>query len=136
MLVSDHVTEAPPRDDLVVISGATFRRFPNGGGLVAITAHVSPHAYVDRGARVKDRAVLSSSARLFGNAVVEDEAFIGSMVTLRDNARVGGCAVITGGVNLREESYVGGTSYLHGPIVVEGKCRIVDQTIHGRFVIH
>lgn len=70
------------------------------------------------------------------NAVVEDHAFVGSMVTLRGQARVGGRAVITDGVNLRDESYVGGSTYLRGPIVVEGKCRVVNQTLRSRFVIH
>lgn len=123
-------------DDLVVIDGETYYRFPHGGGLVAITANVSPHAYVDRGARVKGRAVLTGSARLFGNAIAEDDAYVGSMVTLRDHARVGGHAVVKGGVNLRDESYVGGASHLSGPLVMQGKCRVVDQTIHGRFVIY
>lgn len=137
MLVSDRVMiAAPPQDEVVVLDGETYYRFPNGGGLVALTASVSPYAHVAAGALVRGFAVLTTSARLFDNTVVEDHAFVGSMVTLRGKARAGGRAVITDGVILRDESYVGGSTYLRGPIVVEGKCRIVDQTLHGRFVIH
>lgn len=138
MLAPDCMTyrTTTPVSGLVAIDGETYYRFPNGGGLVALTARVSPHAHVAKGARVKDHAVVASGARLFGESVAEDHALVGSMVTLRDQAHVGGRAVVCDGVVLREECYVGGASYLRGPIVVEGRGRVVDQVLQGRFVIH
>lgn len=118
-----------------VIDDVQYHRHLYGGGLVAATAHVSPHAHVARGARVLGHALVQAGARLFGQAVAEDHSVVCSLVTLRDNARVGGYAVLQIGVNLFEDAYVGGSSVLTGAVTVRSKARIIDICLRGKLDI-
>lgn len=119
-------------EDLIEIDGDYYRRHRSGGGLVSVTALVSPSARIDREAMVKHHAVIGANVRLFHRSVVEDLAVVIGMTTLREDSRIGGNAVVNG-VNLRGNAYVGGSSQLEGPIVVEASVRLVDIHLKGRY---
>lgn len=72
---------------------------PNGGGWVANSVRIDLHAFVDRNARVFQKAIvgggtiISGKAQVFGYALVMNDAIV------TDNAQVGGVALVsTGGI--------------------------------------
>lgn len=77
-----------------------FEKHPNGGGMVAKTAHVEASAFVDEGCMVLDTAKVLGNARLEGfvticaNAIVKDNAIVSGYSIVRDNAIIGGYARI------------------------------------------
>lgn len=134
------VTEAvlpPPPDDvpMVVVDGEEFWRWPRGGGLVALTASVSPHVYVATGARIRGRAVVDGGVRLFHQSVIEDQAIVLGPSTLRGTSSIGGEAYVRGNVQLHGDSRIAGTTHVVGIITLGTLVQIAAGEIRGHFTL-
>lgn len=86
----------------------TMQRHPNGGGLVAHTAKVHPHAYVGAGALVKDHAEIGPEVELHGGSSVGGTARLTGKVQLYDLSSIHGQAQVSGDVILNNHSQIGG----------------------------
>lgn len=131
----------------------------NGGGVVALTAHVDPACHVgvgcevSGGAKIYGKAKISGRVKIIGSNLpgevsvqIEDEAIvsgrdivISGTVLIRDRAQVRGSVKISGAVQVMHRARVDGEGIvLEGDVKVlegayiTGKTRIVS---HGRRTI-
>lgn len=130
----------------------------NGGGVVALTAHVDPTCQVGVGcevsgcAKIYGRARISGRVKIIGSDLpgevsvqIEDDAVISGRdivisgaVLIRDKAEVRGSVKISGAVQIMHRARVDGEVVLEGDVKVlegayiTGKTRIIS---HGRRTI-
>lgn len=124
-----------------------FHRHPNGGGLVADTAHVDDTAYIgkycvvyDQGkvlqnAEIRGMARITCNAVIAGNAIVQDDAHVSgdALVTdsaiISDSARVYGNSKILEFVEISDSACVRGRSVLSGNVKISNHAHISDARI-------
>lgn len=104
--------------EIVEFDGDRYRKHPNGGGLVALTAIVGPGVYVAPRAMIQGRAVVVGAVRLFDEAVVEESAIVAGCCTLRNQSHVGGEAVLRGNVVLADQARADGAARLSGNVAL------------------
>jgi hypothetical protein len=121
--------------EIVDVRTEHYRIHQNGGGLVALTAHVAPSVYVAPRAIVKDRAIVVGSVRLFDRAVIEDQAVVADACTLRGDSSVGGEAILRGSVQLNHEARVDGTARLSGGLQLQYFARVSQGTLAGGMTV-
>ena len=109
-------------------NGQVCVRHTNGGGLVALTAHVQPSVFVGENAAVLGRAIVRGKVRIEGQAIIEDKAKVSGNVRLREEARVSGNAVLEGQVTMRRHSRVGGNAHLKGIIFLDYYAFVGDES--------
>lgn len=114
-LLNTHTVPA----NLIEPGDSRYRVHPNGGGLVALTAHVGDHVFLDKHAVVRDRAIVVGAVRLFGYSVIEGNAIVADYCTLRGRSSVGGEAVVRGRVTLSHDARIDGTARVSGSVVVQ-----------------
>ncbi len=90
---------------------------PNGGGLVAITAHVEPSVYLAKGVEVFGHAKLTGNVRVSGRVRISGDYFPCGMSTLiEDDVTISGEVVIEGFVLLRDRVSVRDRAQLRGAV--------------------
>ncbi|WP_375384015.1 hypothetical protein [uncultured Microbacterium sp.] len=119
----------------ITIDGVTYRRHSCGGGLVALTAFVTPRVRISPKAMVRDRAVVIGSVRLFDEAIIEENAVVVGACTLRDRARVGGHAVLRDNVTLADAARADGLVTLAGSVKLRHFAHISTGSYTGGMTI-
>lgn len=122
-------------EDIVDVRTEQYRIHQNGGGLVALTAHVAASVYVAPKAIIKDHAIVVGSVRLFDRAVIEDSAVVGDACTLRGDSSVGGEAILRGSVQLNHEARVDGNARLSGGLQLQYFARVSQGTLAGGMTV-
>lgn len=101
---------------VISIEGNAYRPHPNGGGMVALTALVSPNVYVGPRAMIRDRAVVVGGVRLFDESIVEEKAVVAGRCTLRGKSRVSGEAVLRDNVTMHDAARADGLVRISGSV--------------------
>lgn len=109
-------------------NGQVCVRHANGGGLVALTAHVQPSVFVGENAAVLGRAIVRGEVRVEDQAIIEDNAKVSGKGRLRDETRVSGNAVLEGRVNMRRHSRVAENAHLKGIISLDYYAFVGDES--------
>lgn len=122
-------------EDIVDVRTEHYRIHQNGGGLVALTAHVADSVYVAPRATIKDRAIVVGSVRLFDRAVIEDQAVVADACTLRGESSVGGEAILRGSVQLSHEARADGNARLSGGLHLQHFARVSQGTLAGGMTV-
>lgn len=122
--------------DLVDVAGVKYRVHEKGGGLVALTARVEPDVYVDKGAMVKDRAIVVGGVRLFDRAVIEGDGIVADSCTLRGGSSVGGEAIVRGNVTLAHSARIDGDARVTGGVQLQHFAHISRGTLSGGMTVN
>jgi NDP-sugar pyrophosphorylase family protein len=86
----------------------------NGGGLVADTAEVHPEAFVEKGCKILDNAIVGAKCKVMNDSVVFGNAVLHNGATVDLESQVGGTAV------LNATNIYGGVVLTKTPITIHG----------------
>ncbi len=104
---------------ITIIDGERYFHHANGGGLVAVSAHVAPSVFVGPEAKVCDYAIVRGTVRVMHQATVAGHATVSGSGKIRDQARVDGCAILRCRISVRSHAHITGTALLDGCIIVD-----------------
>jgi hypothetical protein len=114
---------------------------PNGGGLVADTAHVDDSAYIGVNAQVYGdvhvygNAYVFGKAHVFGNAHVYDNAQVFSDAHVYGNAHVYGDVHVYGNAHVSGDARVSGGMWTSSPLYIQGSRHPLTNSRHGYIAI-
>jgi len=120
---------------VISIGNERFRVHPHGGGLVSLTAFVTPGVFVGPHASVKGRAIVVGAVRLFDRSVVEGSAIVGDSCTLREESSIGGEAVVRRQVTLTGHARIDGDARVNGGVLLQYYAHISRGVLSGAMTI-
>lgn len=102
----------------------------NGGGVIALTAHVDPTVFVGAGCKVWGHAKLYGRVRLVGRVLVFGHNLPGDVsVQIEDDAVIVGSVQISGAVLIRDRTEIRDNAKLSGCVQAMHRVRICGNTV-------
>lgn len=102
----------------------------NGGGIIALTAHVEPSVFVSAGCRVCGYARLLDKVRVVGRVLINGGYFPhGVSVQIENEAMIVGSVQISGSVLVRDNAQIRDNVRLSGCVKVYHRARITGDVV-------